>query len=503
VKTRQALLIAATAAAWLAATRAARAEEPRIVSVLDERAFAIARFDLEKIELAPVYEMLDSVRGLQLPPQGELAAWLAGLRQAGGKQLYVTWGGEGFGIAFVAPAEGAAAKQLVAAMTEAMPQSLWTIEAAEPIAGGVAAGRRSMLLALRKHQAQPRPHLAEALAATDGAAVQVVLVPDDATRNAAESFAWPFLGTAATARATRNLAWASIGLDGPSTWRLKLRFAARDAGAVEPLKTALAEAIAPLLDDPQIQQNVALIERLRELLAWRQQGNALTLDLEGESLALVARAVILPAVEAGTSAASRKLAVNQLKQIVIALHNHHDAFKRFPPAVRRGDDQKPLLSWRVALLPFLEQQALYKQFDLNEPWDSPKNKPLVLTMPEVYRCPLARVPEGHTVYLTPRGEGTVFPEDSEGTPIRQIIDGTSKTIAVLEVDDAFSVPWTSPEDWPFDPDQPTRGLGGHFGNVFLTGFCDGSMHVLQRSIDTGTFTQLLTRAGREPVSIPH
>jgi beta-lactamase regulating signal transducer with metallopeptidase domain len=208
-------------------------------------------------------------------------------------------------------------------------------------------------------------------------------------------------------------------------------------------------------------------------------------------------------------AAAHRESTNQLMRIGLALHNYHNDKKSFPPAFMADANGKSLLSWRVALLPYLEGPegdqnqgaSLYKQFDLTQPWDSAKNKPLVGKMPEVFRCPASKSPAGTTVYLTPRADFTVFPDGSKGIPIRQITDGTSNTIAVVEVNDELAVPWTRPDDWKVGPDAPTRGLGGHFPQFILSLFIDGSVHALPKDTGADALRALLTRNGREIVSL--
>src|SRR5206468_5253686 len=74
---------------------------------------------------------------------------------------------------------------------------------------------------------------------------------------------------------------------------------------------------------------------------------------------------------------SRQEHVNNLKQIGLAMHSYHDVYKRLPSGAVQDKDGKALLSWRVHLLPFLEQEALFKEFKLDEPWDSDNNKKLL------------------------------------------------------------------------------------------------------------------------------
>ena len=91
------------------------------------------------------------------------------------------------------------------------------------------------------------------------------------------------------------------------------------------------------------------------------------------------------------------------------MRNYHDANKHFPAAAIRSKDGKPLLSWRVALLPMMEHEKLYDQFHLDEPWDSEHNKKLIDKMPAMYRSPKSRLKApGMTNYVVPVGPGTVF-----------------------------------------------------------------------------------------------
>ena len=115
-------------------------------------------------------------------------------------------------------------------------------------------------------------------------------------------------------------------------------------------------------------------------------------------------ALLLPAVQAAREAARRTQAMNNLKQQVLAMHNYHDAKKSFPAHAICDANGKPLLSWRVQILPYLEQQALYNEFHLDEPWDSDHNKPLIARMPVVYDDPSYNIAPGKTAYLAVVGE---------------------------------------------------------------------------------------------------
>ncbi len=224
------------------------------------------------------------------------------------------------------------------------------------------------------------------------------------------------------------------------------------------------------------------------------------------TVVLFAGSMITPAVaqEERTPAdwaALRNASMQNMRGIIIAMLNHHDMYKTYPAAYS-SKEGKPLLSWRVAVLPFIDGgRPIYEQFHLDEPWDSPHNKKLIQKMPEIYRSPASKLDGGRTVYLTPRGEATLFPSDGP-VPIREVRDGTSKTIALVEVEDAQAVPWTKPDDWPADPGHPKVGFRGQYPGGLVTAFADGSAHYISLDIDEGVLKALLTKDGREPVSIP-
>jgi hypothetical protein len=186
-----------------------------------------------------------------------------------------------------------------------------------------------------------------------------------------------------------------------------------------------------------------------------------------------------------------------LAKVGVAMHRYHsEQGGKFPPSAIRGKSGQPLLSWRVALLPLLGEDALYREFRLDEPWDSPRNKPLIARMPAVY-APFGpgAVPPGCTYFQAIVGPGTLF-EHPTGHSYRAIPDGGAATLLVVEGDQA--VPWTQPLDLLYDPKGPLPHLGGHFrddGSLAL--FADGSVAFLKRNLDEPTLRALMTRDGAE------
>src|SRR5262249_27633770 len=130
--------------------------------------------------------------------------------------------------------------------------------------------------------------------------------------------------------------------------------------------------------------------------------------LTSPSTAGILAGLMLPAVQSSREAARRAQCTNNLKQIMLAMHNFHRANNKFPGDII-DKDGKPLLSWRVALLPYLEAQDLYNRFKLDEPWDGPHNKELLKEMPRLFTCPdRVKAEPFTTTYRGFSGPGAMF-----------------------------------------------------------------------------------------------
>src|SRR5688572_21107042 len=155
------------------------------------------------------------------------------------------------------------------------------------------------------------------------------------------------------------------------------------------------------------------------------------------------------------------------------MHFYHDAHEGLPPHAGYSKEGKPLLSWRVLLLPWIEQKELYEQFNLDEPWDSPHNLPLLARMPEVYKPVEGGPPalENATYFQVFVGKGTAF-EGEKGLNIKtDFPDGTSNTLLIAQA--AHAVPWTKPEDLTYSPLEPLPKLSGIRPRSFQAAFADG------------------------------
>ncbi len=247
------------------------------------------------------------------------------------------------------------------------------------------------------------------------------------------------------------------------------------------------------------------MDALRDIKASKQRLRGRRMAIAGIVLGLfgclLTAAFFMPAVRSAREAARRAQCTNNLKQIALALHMYHEANGSLPPAAITDKNGRPLLSWRVAILPFIEASDLSMKFHLDEPWDSPHNLALVERMPSVYNCPSdGTLKPGTTGYLAVVGASTVFRPDGKPVRFQDITDGAERTILVGE--STHSVPWTKPEDRSFDTNLPLFGLGsrhGYHNNGFNVVFADGSAQFLKSSIDPLLLRTMLLRDDIQPV----
>jgi hypothetical protein len=204
---------------------------------------------------------------------------------------------------------------------------------------------------------------------------------------------------------------------------------------------------------------------------------------------------------------------NSLMQIGLALQSYHEVYKRLPPAVVTDKQGRPLYSWRVLLLPFLEEGPLYRQFKLDEPWDSPDNKKLLEGTPRCYQ-PFGGGNDGPglTRYQVFVGPGTAFERPGLRLAPKDIPDGLSETLLVVEAGEA--VPWSKPADLAYDPKGPLQSLGDVFSQPvyflcyevsrrhgFNAVFADGKARFIGTDMDERTLRGLITRNGGEAVDL--
>ncbi len=225
-------------------------------------------------------------------------------------------------------------------------------------------------------------------------------------------------------------------------------------------------------------------------------------------VSLVMGALLLPAIQAAREAARRNRCTNHMKMIGIALQSYHDTYRTFPPAYVADANGKPMHSWRVLILPFLEANDIYQQYDFHEPWNGPNNSKLAARGDDPFRCQSSPDNPPMTNYVAVVGPETVWP-DADGISTRKIVDRTSRTIMLVEVTGS-GINWMEPKDLSFD--EALAGVNpagskpnisaGHVHGVNVL-YCDGHISFLPHDTPLETLRGLLTAAGREPVEPPH
>lgn len=215
------------------------------------------------------------------------------------------------------------------------------------------------------------------------------------------------------------------------------------------------------------------------------------------------------AVEQARGAAARVQAINNAKQISLALMNYQFQHKYFPASATTDPTGKPLLSWRVTLLPFIGYESLYNQFHHDEPWDSSHNRGLIGQMPPIYGSPPVQSSAGMTNWLAVIGPGSVIASHNNlngdgslmpGMSPAKIIDGLTNTIIIVEADRA--VIWTKPDDYQYDQANPALGLGSLRQGQFLAAFADASVRTIPISVDAENMRRAFSANDGQPLQLP-
>lgn len=227
----------------------------------------------------------------------------------------------------------------------------------------------------------------------------------------------------------------------------------------------------------------------------------------GATMPVIA-AVSMPAVFSARAAASRIQSANNMRQMGIALHNYHDVHRALPPPYTVDEEGKPLLSWRVHILPYVEAQALYDRFHLDEPWDSEHNRALISEMPQYFALPGADPGDGLTPYQGVDIEGGIFgPLDmgevanaqrGRGRGFDLVRDGLSNTIMLVETNQEAAVIWTKPGDFEAPGMQLLDRLNGNWEGGFNALMGDASLHFIDEAIDAEVLIQLFKMGDGEP-----
>jgi hypothetical protein len=494
------LAVALVLAAPAPAEEFGAARARTLAPYLDEQTCVVVRLDLTRADADALLQMVTDFGALDPDEVKELmprfARWLAALRKVGGRELYYVYSFSDTNPFTLLPlADGADVKALTDLLDDKVTPGA---PHREKIGAAVVAADEKTLARLRKLKPADRPELAKAFAAAGDTAVQVIVLPQPHLARLTDEQLPDLpkqLGGGSTKPLTEGVSWAALSLDAPPKLGLRLTVKSPNIDSAKALDGAAAKIVKAMAAQPEVLEALPGFEKIAALWAPTLEGDRLVLSLDDKQ----SRQVLGPVVRRVVETAARIQAGNNLKQLVLGSVNHADANGGALLAVASFDKAgKPLLSWRVHLLPYLDEEKLYKEFHLDEPWDSDHNKKLLAKMPQVFRGPSRKLNEqGKTVFLAPTGKMTAWPGGPTGLRYpASFTDGTSNTIFLVMADDANAVEWTKPGDLKIDFDKPHTGLGQR-GGTFLIGLADGSVRTLKPTISKETLRAAFTPAGGE------
>jgi hypothetical protein len=482
-----------------------------LAPLIENDTIAVLRLDVAGFDAESVFHYLASL----FPDYaGELNRTAASgkqvhkaLREAGAGEAVVVFSAPEFpepSFTFVTMKEGADEAAL-AKFQGRTSNKAWRVQR---LPNGLVAGKAAVIERLTRGKRNARPKLPAALAAAGNAPLQFLLLPSEDHRRVIRELLpiSPGLSSVPAKALADGFIWAALAVDIQTNPSLKLTVQAADAEAAKNLADMAQSGLALIGRQVFYGETKSLRETMPEqfdavaaALKPAVNGSQLTVTISDPAVHKAIAALIVSALDRAGPAV-QSISGQNMQRIAIGLHSYADAHQsHFPPTAIRSSDGKPLLSWRVAILPFVGEKALYQQFKLDEPWDSEHNKKLIEKMPAIYQSPKIKDKRpGLTTYLVPVGKEVAFTGEATGRIMpKEFEDGTSNTILLLDVADEKGVTWTKPDDLPVDSADPKNGLIGHFPGFFLVAMADGSVRRVRQTISNKTLWAAFTCSGAE------
>lgn len=441
---------------------------------LSDQTLMIGKIDLTQIDVNASFDLL---LGMKLPVHDELVTGKAkvsqikaALLQAGAERLYLVYNQAEllqWPVVYVPLKDVTQAETVASLIAHLKPgpfpkRPSWLAPRREAgwkvIDNYVAVGNADAIQALTASKPAQRPEFQAACLALKDAPVQMLMLPTADLRKIVAETMPQFpkeLGQGSTTVLSKGVQWAVVTASLPPQLQSHLVVQTSQpshALELQKLWTSMLNTMKKETDNPAASTPFRAFYQLVSSIKVKVRESQFDLDANKELLAEI------------TSLLSKSLSLHtaddlnarNLRDIVIAIHNFHGDYSRLPNQAICDKDGKPLLSWRVAILPYIGEDQLYKEFKFNEPWDSEHNKKLIERMPKKYLHPFAKnVPANHTLYQ-------VFYSKKGAKPAAAIMETGKMTLGMLTVQDGTSntfmvtdaaaeaVPWTKPADLLYD-----------------------------------------------------
>jgi len=474
----------------------------RVAPLVNDQTFVFVRVDLKNAELEPFLKLLapvfpDAQQHKQMVSEATQIQEVYLDQKC--DELVILYGMEDAGEEPVLIAPTSFVRNLPPKFSLDFPES-------QVVGGNRLLGRKRSIDRYMNRKPSPRADLSAAVAGFGDGVIQVVLFPGkDARRTVSEiSPQLPReLGGGPVNAITNGFSWASIEIGGKSPYPMKVTIqCTNDAAATKLLDViqkgmGLGKGLELGRDGEPLA--AAFAQAYPKLVEWvtpKRTGSRLVIEQDLEPR-IVELSKMMPKPDPAST--HRRFTQNNMKQIGLALHNYVDVMGRFPSNIVDAKG-KPILSWRVELLPYIEQNVLYQQIDRKLAWNEGKNK----TVSEVHISTFSSTPnDGKTMpaktrFLAPKSkDGILYAE--KPAKITDIPDGTSNTLFFVQVNEDQAKNWMEPDDWEPNAKDILKGVLDEKLGGFNASYSDGSVRFIKKEFGAKYLKALITRAGGEVV----
>lgn len=502
-----AIVLASLGSSLLAADPAPQGAGKVLDRFLDQDVVAVTRIDVAKVDLNGFLSLDDVV-------SGSLGRWLQQMKlfatdwrqkflAAGGREIYFVSSltPDQYGAAYLLIPCGADAKK--DDINNLLSKQLWNYHftASKNIGDVLIIGSQHVADKFGdQFKPTPRPEFSAALTATAGASVQIAVALSTDQRRAVAELGpeLPKQLGVSTRQIVTAVDWLSVAWDISGKPQGKIVVSASNQANAGAASEFLAKAMKYAATAPLLPKSVRAALDSGKLKP-QVDGQVVSMGLGPDNDGVKTMTALLTDFTSRWFDYQQRIQTrNNLKFIVLGLHNFSDSHdNRFPPSATEAKTGKPSLSWRVQILPFVDDRGLLAKFHQDEPWDSPHNLTLLNEMPDIYATLGQDRSTGMTQYQLPKNKGMAGGSPT-GFQIKDVTDGTSASIFVLHVDPSKAVPWTKPDDFEVDLKNPWKGLVTEHDEGIFTGFIDGSGRYLPKTLGDDLL-KYLTIGGGEVV----